>query len=48
MNSYKKSNNEKYLTEVKNITGSALSENQLIALSSKEKVYLLKKCKICT
>ena len=42
MNSYKKSNNEKYLTEVKNITGSALSENQLIALSSKEKSLFIK------
>ncbi len=34
---YKKSNDEKYLKEIKNITGNALSEKQLINLASKEK-----------
>lgn len=34
---YKKSNDEKYLIEIKNITGNALSEEKLIELASKDK-----------
>ena len=33
---YQKSNDEKYLTEIKNITGNALNDSQLIKLISKE------------
>ena len=36
---YKKSNDEKYLTEIKSITGSSISDNQLLLLASKEKKY---------
>ena len=34
---YKKSNDEKYLTEVKNITGNSLNDEQLKQLASKDK-----------
>ncbi len=37
ISNYKKSNDEKYLIEIKNITGNALSESQLIELASKNK-----------
>ena len=36
---FKKSNDEKYLTEIKNITGGSVSDNQLLLLASKEKKY---------
>ncbi len=35
LNNYKKSNDEKYLTEIKNITGNSISENTLVNISSK-------------
>ncbi len=34
---YKKSNDEKYLTEIKNITGNSLNDDQLIKISSMDK-----------
>ena len=37
ISNYKKSNDEKYLTEIKNITGNAISEAKLIELASKDK-----------
>ena len=39
---YKKSNDEKYLTEIKNITGNALNDDQLIKLVSKDKSFFEK------
>ena len=39
---YKKSNDEKYLTEIKNITGNALNDDQLIKLLSKDKSFFEK------
>ena len=36
MSKYKKSNDEKYLTEIKNITGNSLSDKQLLSLGSKD------------
>ena len=36
LNNYKKSNDEKFLTEIKNITGNSLNDEQLIKLASKE------------
>ena len=35
-NSYRKSNDEKYLTEIKNITGNSIKDEQLISLLSKD------------
>ena len=37
INNYKKSNNEKFLTEIKNITGNSINEDQLVKLVTKEK-----------
>ena len=37
VNSFKKSNDEKYLTEIKNITGNSLNDQELIRLTSKNK-----------
>ena len=34
---YRKSNDEKYLTQIRNVTGNSLNETQLIKLASKEK-----------
>ena len=42
LENYKKSNDEKYLTEIKNITGNALNEDKLRDLLSKEKDAFLK------
>ena len=39
---YKKSNDEKYLTEIKNITGNAINDDQLIKLVSKDKSFFEK------
>ena len=39
---YKKSNDEKYLTEVKNITGNSLNDEDLVKLFSKDKKQLQK------
>ena len=36
LNNYKKSNDEKYLTEIKNITGNSISDNTLVNISSKD------------
>ncbi len=36
-NNYKKSNDEKYLTQIKNITGNSLNDEQVLKLLSKEK-----------
>ena len=37
LNNYKKSNDEKYLIELKNITGNSLNDKQLLELTSKDK-----------
>ena len=37
ISNYKKSNDEKYLTEIKNITGNSLNDDQLLQLASKDK-----------
>ncbi len=37
VNSYNKSNDEKYLTEIKNITGNSLNDQELVRLASKNK-----------
>ena len=39
---YKKSNDEKYLTQIKNITGNSLNDEQVVKLLSKRKVFFLK------
>ena len=36
MSKYKKSNDEKYLTEIKNITGNSLSDKELLSLGLKD------------
>ena len=38
---YKKSNDEKYLTEIKNITGKSINDEQLLKLALKEKDVFL-------
>ena len=45
LNDYKKSNDEKYLTEIKNITGNSLSENELTNLASKSVIDFTKEMK---
>ena len=40
---YRKSNDEKYLTEIKNITGNSLNDDQLIKLASMDKENFSKK-----
>ena len=42
---YKKSNDEKYLTEIKNITGNSLNDEELVRMISKEKDTFLKEMK---
>ena len=42
VDNYKKSNDEKYLTQIKNVTGNSLSDNNLAQLSSKGKESFLK------
>ena len=37
LDNYKKSNDDKYLTEIKNITGNSLSDQKLLELITKEK-----------
>ena len=39
---YQKSKDEKYLAQIKNLTGNALNETQLIQLASKEKLEFIK------
>ena len=43
---FKKSNDEKYITEIKNVTGNALSDQELTNLKSKDKDSFLKDIKI--
>ena len=43
---FKKSNDEKYITEIKNVTGNALSDQELTNLKSKDKYSFLKDIKI--
>ena len=45
VDNYKKSNDEKYLTQIKNVTGNSLSDNNLAQLSSKAKESFLKEMK---
>ena len=42
IDNYKKSNDEKYLTQIKNVTGNSLSDDNLAQLSSKGKENFLK------
>ena len=42
IDNYKKSNDEKYLTQIKNVTGNSLSDDNLAQLSSKGKESFLK------
>ena len=42
VDNYKKSNDEKYLTQIKNVTGNSLSDDNLAQLSSKGKESFLK------
>ena len=45
LTNYQKSKDEKFLTQIKNLTGSALNETQLIKLVSKEKSEFIKELK---
>ena len=45
INDYKKSNDEKYLTEIKNITGNSLNDEELSNLASKGETQFLKNLK---
>ena len=45
VDNYEKSNDEKYLTQIKNVTGNSLSDNNLAQLSSKGKENFLKEMK---
>ncbi len=42
-NNYKKSNDEKYLTEIKNLTGNSMDEKELLNLSSKDEESFIRK-----
>ena len=42
LRNFKKSNDEKYLTEIKNITGNAINDEQLSSLATKSKDNLIK------
>ena len=42
LTNYQKSKDEKYLAQIKNLTGNALNETQLIQLASKEKLEFIK------
>ena len=42
LNNFKKSNDEKYLTEIKNITGNSIDDEQLMLMASKENKYFRK------
>ena len=42
LTNYQKSKDEKYLVQIKNLTGNALNETQLIQLASKEKLEFIK------
>ncbi len=44
-NNYQKSNDEKYLTEIKNVTGSSLSDTQLVKLTSEDRDIFVTKMK---
>ncbi len=44
-NDYQKSNDEKYLTEIKNITGNSLNDAQLVKLTSEEREVFITKMK---
>ena len=44
-NNYKKSNDEKYLSKIKNLTGNAMSDEQILGLTSKDKNGLYKEMK---
>ena len=44
-NNYQKSNDEKYLTEIKNVTGSSLSDAQLVKLTSEDRDVFVTKMK---
>ncbi len=44
-NNYQKSNDEKYLTEIKNVTGSSLSDAQLVKLTSEDRDVFVSKMK---
>ena len=41
ISNYKKSNDEKYVTEIKNITGNSIKDDQLLQLASKERDLFL-------
>ena len=45
LNKYKKSNDEKYIVEIKNITGNSISDENLIKLASKDRETFLKEMK---
>ncbi len=45
VNNYKKSNDEKYLTEIKNITGNSLNDEKLVRMISKEKEIFIQEMK---
>ncbi len=44
-NNYKKSNDEKYLSQIKNLIGNAMSDEQILGLTSKDKNGLYKEMK---
>ena len=46
INDYKKSNDEKYLTEIKNITGNSIADTDLVKLASKNQNDFTKEMKI--
>ncbi len=43
LNNYKKSNDEKYLTEIKNITGNSIKDEELMKISTKNQENFVKK-----
>ena len=43
VNNYRKSNDEKYLTEIKNITGNSINDEELLNISSKDEESFVKK-----
>ena len=45
LDNYKKSNDEKYLTEIKNITGKSINDEKFQELASKEKDVFLSEMK---
>ena len=48
MNNYNKTNDEKYLTEIKNITGNSINDKELVKISSNGEEKFVKEMRLST